>query len=157
MRWEDLDLEERVWIIPAEVAKNGLAHRVPLAPRALAIVEEMRQPANGSPWVFPSPHRGGTRHLAAVSVEMVERLRDHADSHFVIHDLRRTVASHMAGLKVPLLTISKVLNHKEAGITKIYDRHSYDDEKREALERWAGRLEAILGRGRQSARVVRVA
>jgi integrase len=145
MRWEDLDLEERVWTIPAEVAKNGLAHRVPLTPPALAIIGEMRESANGSIWVFPSPHRGGTRHLAAVSSGVVERLRDHADSHFVIHDLRRTVASHMAALKVPRLTISKVLNHKEAGITKIYDRHSYDAEKREALERWAGRMGEILG------------
>lgn len=153
MRWEDLDLEERVWTIPAEVAKNGLAHRVPLTPQAMTILEQMRQPANGSVWVFPSPHRGGTRHLAAVSNELVERLRSHADSHFVIHDLRRTVASHMAALKVPRLTISKVLNHKEAGITKIYDRHSYDAEKREALERWADRLEAILGRGRASTKV----
>jgi hypothetical protein len=41
----------------------------------------------------------------------------------------------MAALKVPRLTISKVLNHKEAGITKIYDRHSYNAEKRETLER----------------------
>lgn len=144
MRWEDLDIEERVWTIPAEVAKNGLAHRVPLTPQALAIIEGMREAATGSIWVFPSPHRGGTRHLAGVSQELVMRLSNDADSHFVIHDLRRTVASHMAALKVPRLTISKVLNHKEAGITKIYDRHSYDAQKREAMTLWADRLESIL-------------
>ncbi len=144
MRREDLDLEERVWTIPAEVAKNGLAHRVPLTAPTLAIIEGMRKTAEGSIWIFPSPHGGGKKHLAGVSTAVVDRLRDQADSHFVIHDLRRTVASNMAALKVPRLTISKVLNHKEAGITKIYDRHSYDAEKREALERWAGRLAVIL-------------
>lgn len=144
MPWKDLDQEERVWTIPTEVAKNGQAHRVPLTAQALAIIEGMRETADGSIWVFPSPHGDGKRHLAGVSTAVIERLRNQADSHFVIHDLRRTAASHMAALKVPRLTISKVLNHKEAGITKIYDRHSYDAEKREALERWADRLAVIL-------------
>ena len=50
----------------------------------------------------------------------------------------------MASLGVPRLVISKVLGHSEAGITKLYDRHSYDDEKREALETWSSHLESIL-------------
>ena len=50
----------------------------------------------------------------------------------------------MASLGVPRLVISKILNHSESGITKLYDRHRYDDEKREALELWAGHLETIL-------------
>jgi hypothetical protein len=41
--------------------------------------------------------------------------------------------------------ISKILNHVEPGITAIYDRHTYDDEKREALDRWASRLGEITG------------
>ena len=50
----------------------------------------------------------------------------------------------MASLGVDRLVIKKVLNHVESDVTAIYDRHSYDAEKREALERWAGRLEAFL-------------
>ena len=45
---------------------------------------------------------------------------------------------------IPRLVISKVLNHAENGITAGYDRHSYDQEKREALEAWAQELAAIL-------------
>jgi len=41
--------------------------------------------------------------------------------------------------------VSKILNHAESGITAVYDRHSYDEEKREALEAWGSKVEAILG------------
>lgn len=48
----------------------------------------------------------------------------------------------MASAGVPRLVISKVLNHVETGVTAVYDRHSYDAEKREALETWAGVLKS---------------
>ncbi|MDC0360664.1 hypothetical protein OAN80_02615 [Alphaproteobacteria bacterium] len=47
---------------------------------------------------------------------------------------------------MPVSTISRVLNHAEGGVTKIYNRFSYADEKREALRVWAERLDEILGR-----------
>ena len=54
------------------------------------------------------------------------------------HDLRRTAATKMAEAGVPRHHISAVLNHVEAGaaVTRIYDRYSYDAEKRRALETW---------------------
>jgi len=61
-----------------------------------------------------------------------------------LHDLRRTAASHMAGTGVPRLVIGRILNHAEPGVTKVYDRHSYDPEKRQALEAWARKLESIV-------------
>jgi hypothetical protein len=42
------------------------------------------------------------------------------------------------------LTLKKILNHAECDVTAIYDRHSYDPEKRAALETWARRLEAVV-------------
>jgi hypothetical protein len=44
------------------------------------------------------------------------------------------------------LTISKILNHVETGVTAVYDRHSYDSEKREALDAWACRLIGIVSK-----------
>jgi integrase len=60
------------------------------------------------------------------------------------HDLRRTAASLMVGGGVPRLVVSKILNHVETGVTAVYDRHSYDPEKRAALDYWGSRLEQIL-------------
>ncbi|MGD0076670.1 MAG: tyrosine-type recombinase/integrase [Candidatus Binataceae bacterium] len=59
---------------------------------------------------------------------------------FQLHDLRRTAASHMTGIGIPRLVVSKILNHVESGITAVYDRHSYDAEKCAALLKWARHL-----------------
>jgi hypothetical protein len=45
---------------------------------------------------------------------------------------------------IPRLTVKKILNHVEREVTADYDRHSYDAEKREALEAWAKRLMMIV-------------
>lgn len=50
----------------------------------------------------------------------------------------------MTGMGIPRLTVKKILNHVEQEITAVYDRHSYDPEKREALETWAKKLMTII-------------
>jgi integrase len=50
----------------------------------------------------------------------------------------------MTGMGIPRLTVSKILNHAEPGVTAVYDRHSYDNEKRAALEAWARRLTLLV-------------
>ena len=50
----------------------------------------------------------------------------------------------MASGGIPRLTISKILNHAETGVTAVYDRHSYDPEKCAAVDWWAHKLAAIL-------------
>ena len=50
----------------------------------------------------------------------------------------------MVGAGVPRLVVSKILNHVETGVTAVYDRHSYDAEKRAALDFWGNRLEQIV-------------
>ena len=54
-----------------------------------------------------------------------------------------------ASIGVPRLTVAKILNHAEQGVTAVYDRHSYDREKREALDAWAKRLAEIVGTAKE--------
>jgi len=63
---------------------------------------------------------------------------------FTPHDFRRIAATNMTKAGHNRLTVSKVLNHVEGGVTAIYDRHSYDKEKRQALETWGRKLDAII-------------
>jgi hypothetical protein len=58
--------------------------------------------------------------------------------------VRRTAASMMTGVGIPRLTVSKILNHVEPGVTAVYDRHRYDKEKREALAEWSKRLTLLV-------------
>ena len=64
--------------------------------------------------------------------------------HFVNHDIRRTVRSHLSRLKVTEEAREAVLAHARPGIKGTYDLHDYLDEKREALELWATRLREIV-------------
>jgi integrase len=145
MRWSELDLDAGWWTIPAERSKNNLAHRVPLAPQAATLLREIKGASLDETLVF----RGGRigQPLANLQKPM-RRIKRVSGIDFKFHDLRRTTASHMTGIGVPRLVVSKILNHVERGITAVYDRHSYDAEKRRALLKWETWLnELLFGRG----------
>ena len=131
--WVNFDLKDGWWTIPAEKSKNGLPHRVPLSSFAIETLNELKIISGDSKWLFPSPRDG--QHIAETSVDHAVRANaEHFKiDHFTPHDLRRSVASMMTASGVQRLTVSKILNHVETGITSVYDRHSYDKEKRKAL------------------------
>jgi integrase len=60
------------------------------------------------------------------------------------HDIRRTVRTHLAALGVPESVAGRILNHRTNTLARVYDRHEYADEKREALVAWCDRLDAIV-------------
>jgi hypothetical protein len=59
------------------------------------------------------------------------------------HDIRRSVRSQLSRLKIPEEVREAVLAHVRPGIKGVYDLYDYLDEKREALQLWAGRLRGI--------------
>jgi integrase len=139
MRWSQIDLKGTIWTIPAHVAKNGRAHEVPLSATALDIIQGLPR-FLGSDLVFTttgvSPISGFGRAKDRLDLLMAAR-------EWRLHDLRRTVASGMARLGVPPHVIEKVLNHVSgeiSGVAAVYNRHGYDAEKRDALEKWAKHL-----------------
>ena len=141
--WSDIDMATGWWTIPEEVAKNKLAHRVPISPVAKSLFKKAKQLSGDSGFVFPNP--SGKRHIRADAISKAVRRNEAVFQidHFAPHDLRRTAASHMASAGTPRLTIGKILNHVESGVTAVYDRHSYDQEKRKALNAWGRKLESI--------------
>lgn len=147
--WIDFDLKTGVWTIPAEKAKNGLPHRVPLSPLAIKTLTKLKEITGKSKWLLPSPREG--QHIAETSVDHAVRINaDHFEiDHFTPHDLRRTAASMMTASGIQRLTVSKILNHVESGVTAVYDRHGYDKEKRKALYSWGRKLESIIS-GKQN-------
>jgi hypothetical protein len=66
---------------------------------------------------------------------------------WVLHDVRRTVATGLAELGVQPHVIEAVLNHvsgSRRGVAGIYNRATYANEKRQALDLWAAHIEALL-------------
>lgn len=147
IRWEDLDLSAGWWTIPPERSKNRLSHRVPLSELTLTILRELKEITGNTEWVFPSPiHKCG--HISNVQKAAL-RVKEYSGvEDFKPHDLRRTAASLMTSMGISRLVVSKILNHVERGVTSVYDRHSYDHEKRVALDKWSWQIEQILEQGK---------
>jgi integrase len=143
--WSEFDLSKRLWTIGAERAKNGIAHTVPLSDQALELLDRIKTIGNGSRWLFPS-RRLEDRPIPRVTLNhALTAVRDDLGvSNFRPHDLRRTGASQMTALGIPRLVVGKILNHAEHEVTAVYDRHSYDPEKRRALDAWGARLAEIV-------------
>ena len=138
MRWEEV--EGTWWTIPGERSKNGKSHRVHLSKLAKQCMGKA-----GEGYVFESTRKGKPIDPRAMS-RAIKRNESFDLDPFTPHDLRRTAASQMAEAGIPRFIIGQVLNHSEGSrITEIYDRYEYDKEKIAAMEKWAQRLERILG------------
>ncbi|HEX2446856.1 MAG TPA: tyrosine-type recombinase/integrase [Methyloceanibacter sp.] len=137
MKWSQINNDG--WRLPAANAKTKTGHLVPLSSLAREILGGIPQI---SEYVFrahvDAPLQGWS--LAKRRIDKIVTLPEPWHT----HDLRRSAATHMRSIGVDRLVVSKVLNHAEGGITKVYDRWSADPEKMAAMERWANRLREII-------------
>ena len=147
----EFDLKASMWTIPAERAKNGVAHLVHLSEPAHAIVEGILKD-DGSDWLFPAD--GNPKNPASGISKAVERMRAGLRAalgddlpQWSLHDIRRTVATGLQRLGIRFEVTEAVLNHvsgSKGGIAGVYQRHNWADEKRTALDAWAKELTRIV-------------
>lgn len=134
--WTEVDLLRGWWTLPGCHTKNRLQHRVPISPLAAEKFKRLMALTGGTQFLLPGRREGVpvtlrclTRALSRIRVVLGAR-------HYHVHDLRRTAATFMSRAGVPRLTIKKILNHVDPDITAVYDRNSYDAEKKAALIEW---------------------
>jgi integrase len=157
MAWADLDLERRLWTLPRALTKADRIHEVPLSPLALEIIQSVPK-IGADGFLFPANRARSTNPVSGFSKAKARLERLAGVTGWRLHDLRRTAASEMARLGHPPHVVAAILNHSPGstqGITAIYNRHRYGDEKRQALAAWGRELGRVLGRG--EAKVVALA
>lgn len=148
LTWAELDLDAGEWLLPAARSKNKRSNLIPLLPPVVAMLRERKATASGT-YVFPGKRAGtahvNDKHLSEALGHACRRLQRLGLQPFATHDLRRTVETGMAAARVPKEYRDRVLNHVDASVGgKHYNVHDYADEKREALDKWASRLESML-------------
>jgi integrase len=151
MRWSELKDDEL--ILPPERSKNHREHSIPLSKPARAIIaaQPRRPGADGElrDLLFGfgvGPFSGWGKSMEFLN-KRIAKEAGRAPPHWTPHDLRRSFATHASGLGIQPHIIEVILNHVSgfrSGVSGIYNRHSYDAEKRTALDRWAAYLLAIV-------------
>jgi integrase len=163
LTWGEIDPDRAEWTLPAERAKNGRAHVVPLSDQALAIVQAVPvRPRRAL--VFgqgDGPFSGWSQSKArldrrvallrakAASIEQpgAEATAAHELPNWVVHDIRRSVVTHMAELGIEPHVIEAIVNHvsgHKAGVAGIYNRATYAVGKRAALQAWADHVMRLV-------------
>lgn len=152
------DPSASAWAIPGTRTKNGRDHLIPLSSLARDIVLNMLGMIEpGERFLLPtlslkrvgsmvgnSLTQGMGRFAARIEGDTDAAKTWRADPP-TPHDLRRTVETRLAALRIPKETRDRVLNHVAGGVgAKHYNMHDYADEKREALNRWSLAVAAIL-------------
>jgi integrase len=157
MRWDELNLDTRLWTLPPARTKNNQPHEVPLSKAALTVLQNVPRIA-GSPFVLTA--NGGASPVSGYSKgkHRLDALLPGDMPPWRLHDLRRTAASGMARLGINLPVIEKVLNHASgsfAGIVGVYQKHSFAGEKAAALSAWGNFVTALVD-GKSAGKVVRL-
>ncbi len=147
--------EDGIWTIPAERYKTKKPNFVPLSKAALALIEPQPKIIDCD-YVFPSRVKtsysgfGKSKAkldkavLAAMKTQAKKGTKVEALPNWTLHDLRRTAKTLMVRAGVRPDISERVLGHVIAGVEGTYDRHSYAEEKRDALEKLATMIERIL-------------
>jgi integrase len=140
--WSEVDLERGLLTIGAERMKGNVGHTVPLSPAAIEILETLPRFAAGD-FVFSGATGAKPFSCFSKSKQRLDELIGDIEP-YTVHDLRRTVRTRLAELGVSPFIGELVIGHRQVGIHAIYDLHTYDDEKRAALERWEAKLLSIV-------------
>jgi integrase len=154
MCWSEIDFAAGTWTLPGERSKNHRAHTLPLPKAALDILKAIPRGEHNSVFGFNGNASGFTS-WDKCKIKLGHSLGD-AVKPWWLHDLRRTAATGMANIGVAPHIIEQILNHvsgHKGGVAGIYNRATYDQQVKTALERWANHVVALV-EGRPGANVV---
>jgi integrase len=146
-KWEEFNLDEAIWNIPAERMKKDKPHRVYLSCQAIVMLQELRMYSGESVYVFPSTRGASDRPISSSTLNQAVRALSIDVQHFVLHDFRRTASTHLHEMGHPSDAIERALAHKILGIKGVYNRAEYAQQRRTILQAWADFVQAQIEKG----------
>jgi integrase len=142
----EIDLLGDAWVIPSSRTKNKVIHRVPLARETRDIIA--RRLADGNRHVFAGRADNASGFVSPDAITRFLWKLKIGEPSATVHDIRRTVGTRMAEMRVPKDVRAAVLNHvngaRSSVTDAVYNQYEGEDEKRRALRLWQARLRNIL-------------
>jgi integrase len=155
MRWTDLHRSRldvygdvTVYEIPAARRKHGIAHSLPLPSLAVKVLDDLRPLTGGAELVLHGWSRGRELHWWRRTIKKRVVAATGAEN-FTRHDLRRTAASGMTRIGVPVAAADTVLGHVVKGSGRAYIHGARLLEAAGALWKWSSHLEHLIDPNRQ--------
>ncbi|WP_245868458.1 tyrosine-type recombinase/integrase, partial [Vibrio fujianensis] len=147
MRWGELDLENKVWTLPASSAerhtKSPDSRKVPLSDYLVELLQEQRESVP-SKWKFVWPQLTVDKAQEPAAVRALIKRNLPADlERFSPHDLRRTFISRCSEMGLDIVAIEKTVGHQLPGMLRVYNHHDYLDEQLVVLQAWGDKLQAL--------------
>lgn len=142
MRWDEINGDE--WHIPGEKMKMGHAHIVSLPKQALALLDTLRPYSAGTGYVFPPQARQKSEHLTRDSLSKALRDMGFQGEH-APHGFRgalRTIGRERLNIDVDILE-AQLAHAKKGAVQKAYDRTTFNDARRKAMQAWADYLDTL--------------
>lgn len=159
-RWEDLDLEQGIWVIPPENRKlqhklraSAPSHIVPL-PRQIIEAFTSLLPLRGiGPFVFQNHHYPRLHMSESTPRKVLERMgyggKDKRYGHVVTHGFRATASTILNEAGFNPDAVERQLSHTEPNqVRAAYNRAQYMEERRRMLQCWADYIDKLMREGR---------
>ncbi len=137
-RWDEIDIDARVWRIPGERMKTGTEQSVPLSGMSLDLLEQARELDDGSGFVFPSPLRRGCQ-ISTITLTTV--LRDSGlTARATVHGFRSSFRDWCAETGKPRKILDAALAHTLGRVESAYFRSGLFKCRRRLIDSWAAYL-----------------
>src|ERR1035437_4201792 len=143
----EIDKKNTALVIPAERMKSNAAHILPLGDQALGVLAGLPKFEAGD-YLFSTifgrkPVDGFSKAKVDLDKAVAAELGE-APKPFTLHDMRRTVRTHLSALPIPQHVAERIIAHTQSELSKTYDLYSFLDEKRHGLALWESRLREIV-------------
>lgn len=140
-KWEDINIDEKTWVIPAERMKMKKPHTIPLSPQMLSLLELLRPISGHREYIFPS-HRNPKSHANSQSVNMALK-RMGFNGQLVSHGLRALASTTLneQGTFDPDVIEAALAHVDKNEVRRAYNRAEYLDRRRDMMNWWSGHIE----------------
>jgi integrase len=140
-KWEDINLMDKTWVIPAERMKMDKSHTIPLSPQMLSLLDLLKPISGHREYLFPS-HRDPKSHANSQSVNMALK-RMGFNGQLVSHGLRALASTTLneKGTFDPDVIEAALAHVDKNEVRRAYNRAEYLERRREMMNWWSGHIE----------------
>lgn len=146
-KWDEIDLKNKVWTIPAKRMKAKRAHNVYLSEQAIDLIIAFQIYSEGSPYLLPGRinrqqpiANSSLNRVIANCIKYINRNGQVIDD-FTVHDLRRTGSTLLHEMGFNSDWIEKSLAHEQQGVRAVYNKAEYAEQRKDMMQKWADKID----------------